>query len=117
MEEEKIMKKLLLLLSLLLFVSCQSGKPMDVDLYNQVTIGMTKADLKSLCGSPIEIKNIQDEEEYIYVERITMGSCRVAENYYSFFLKDNVVTHKSIRTQKPPQFNLIYTEDPNNPCM
>lgn len=111
------MKKLFLLVFLMLFSACQSGKPMDLDTYNQVTIGMSKEDLKNLCGSPVEIKNIQGEQEYIYVERITMGSCRVAENYYSFFLKDDVVTHKSIRTQKPPQFNLIYTEDPNNPCM
>ncbi len=90
---------------------------MNRDLYNDVVIGTSVEDLKQLCGRPIEVKHQGVEDEYIYVERITMGNCRVVENYYSFFIQDHKVVRKSIKTQKPPTFNLIYTEDPNNPCL
>jgi hypothetical protein len=111
------MKKILTLLAIILFASCTSSKPMNLDKYNEVTMSMSVDELKNLCGSPLDIKHHGVEDEYIYVERITLGNCRVVENYYSFFIQDNKVTRKSIRTQRPPQFNLIYTEDPNNPCL
>lgn len=111
------MKKLIALVAILLFASCSSSKPMNLELFNQVTIGTTTENLKQMCGDPIEIKHQGQEDEYIYVERLTMGACRVVENYYSFFIQDDKVVRKSIKTQKPPTFNLIYTEDPNNPCL
>ena len=111
------MKKLLALFAIILFASCTSSKPMNLEKYNEVSIGTTIEELKNLCGSPLDIKHHPHEEEYIYVERLTLGNCRVVENYYSFFIEDNKVVRKSIRTQRPPQFNLIYTEDPNNPCL
>lgn len=117
MEKNKVMKKLFTLIAALLFVACTSSKPMNLELFNEVSIGTSSSQLKELCGSPLEIKHYDKEDEYIYVERLTLGNCRVVENYYSFFLQDDKVVRKSIRTQKPPAFNLIYTEDPNNPCL
>jgi hypothetical protein len=117
MEKKQRIKKLLMGLFLILFSACSSGKPMNLESFNDVAIGTSVEDLKSQCGSPIEIKQHQGEEEYIYIERLAMGNCKVAENYYSFFIQDGKVVRKDIRTQKPPAFNLIYTEDPNNPCM
>jgi hypothetical protein len=110
------MKNLIVLFCLMLLAACSSGKPMTATLYSDVSIGMSVEDLKQVCGDPMEIKHHSNEDEYIYVERLTMGQCRVAENYYSFFIQEDKVVRKSIRTQKPPAFNLIYTEDPNNPC-
>lgn len=117
MEKNKIMKKLFALIAVLLFAACTSGKPMNMELFNDISIGTTVSELKNQCGSPLEIKNHGQEDEYIYVERLALGNCRVVENYYSFFIQDDKVVRKSIRTQKPPAFNLIYTEDPNNPCL
>jgi hypothetical protein len=111
------MKKIIAVICLFLLAACSSGKPMTLESFNDVSLGISTDELKQQCGSPIEIKHHGLEDEYIYVERITMGGCRVVENYYSFFIQDNKVTRKSIRTQKPPTFNLIYTEDPNNPCL
>lgn len=112
-----MIKKILALLAVILFSACSSGKPMTMESFNDVMLGTTVDELKQQFGSPIEIKHNGPEDEYIYVERLTMGKCRVVENYYSFFIQDNKVVRKSIRTQQPPAFNLIYTEDPNNPCL
>lgn len=109
------MKKIILFIVACFVAACTSSKPMNLDLYNQVTFGTSVEDLKALCGRPIEIKTRGSEQEYIYIERLTLGKSRVVENYYSFFIEDNKVVRKSIKTQKPPAFNLIYTEDPNNP--
>jgi hypothetical protein len=111
------MKKLFAILAVLIFAACTSSKPMNMELFNDVAIGTSVSDLKKQCGDPIDIEHHSNEDEYIYVERLTLGNCRVVENYYSFFVKDDKVVRKSIRTQKPPAFNLIYTEDPNNPCL
>ena len=117
MEKKQRIKKLLMGICLFIFSACSSGKPMNLDSFNDVAIGTSVEDLKAQCGSPIEIKHHQTEDEYIYIERLAMGNCRVAENYFCFFIQDDKVVRKTIRTQKPPAFNLIYTEDPNNPCM
>lgn len=110
------MKHYLWMLFLVILAACSSGKPMTQETFSDVAIGTTVDDLKAQCGSPIEIKHHANEDEFIYVERITMGGCRVMENYYSFFIQSGKVVRKSIKTQQPPAFNLIYTEDPNNPC-
>jgi len=116
MEKEKFMKKILAFLSVMLLAACSSGKPMTASLYSDVSIGMSVDQLTQMCGDPMEIKHHANEDEYIYVERMTLGQCRMAENYYSFFIQNGSIIRKSIKTQKPPAFNMIYTEDPNNPC-
>ncbi|NGX55859.1 MAG: hypothetical protein K1060chlam5_00090 [Candidatus Anoxychlamydiales bacterium] len=80
------------------FISCSSGsKATSMDDFSMITIGMSKDELIQQMGKPFSIKKLGDnQEEYIYIERITANKRTIIERKYLFILQNDQVTSKKI---------------------
>jgi hypothetical protein len=101
-----------------LFLTSCFSRPalMTYDTFDNVQVGTTVVDLKSEVGSPYAIHHKEGEiEEYEYVERINVGSSRIAENHYFLVIQNGKVVGKYMNRERPPAYNLIYQDEPNYP--
>ncbi len=102
---------------LLLFLFCSScftrSSYMNQDIYDQIGIGASVEELKAKAGSPMQVKSIgRGQEEYLYVEKVTMGSRVVVEHQYILVVSGGKVISKRMKTEEPPAYDLIYQNDP-----
>jgi len=101
------MKKIIVILSLsiLLFSCASGGKVMTAEKFSEVSIGMTSDDLNKKFGKPYSIKDLgEGEVEYIYIEKIHMGSRVLQERHYLIILKNERVTSTKTRYYSRPAY-------------
>ena len=82
--------------------------------FEDIQIGTSIHEVRGLAGSPYAIRHRRDHsQEYEYIERIDIGTQTVTENHYYLIVRDGHVVSKCRRQERPPAYNLIYSEDPN----
>lgn len=104
-----MMSKYLLWLGCLvcLFASCSAGKYMTYDDYHKVAIGQNISDIQVQMGRPYEIKELSlHKQEYIYIERISLGEHREIFRRYIFIVEHDKVINKKVSEEasNPVQF-------------
>ena len=102
------MKKLLLVLFL---ISCAAGgKTMDLNRFQEVSIGASVDELVEKQGAPYSINKLKSgAEEYEYIERISLGGKLVGIRYYYFLVKEGRIISKRFNDNHP--HNLIDSYD------
>ena len=107
------MKKILLLLSFLVLVSCSDHKVMSSNGYSEVQVGMNVKDLVKVYGKPYQIHSKGYKSEvYEYIERIIMGNQVIEQKRYYFVVDDDMIVGKYLKVNNPPPFEAIYSDDP-----
>ena len=101
------MKKIILIffMSFIFTWGCASGgKIMTAKDFSEVSIGMTEDELQKKFGKPYSINKIDNEEvEYIYNEKETIGRARVLqEKHYLIILKNGRVSSTNVRIFNRP---------------
>ena len=86
-----------------LVASCSSGHDiMTMDSFYEVPTGTKKAALIKEMGKPYAIhQKGPNEEEYEYIEKVTMGQRVVSERHYYFLIRNGVVVSKRMEEQEP----------------
>lgn len=87
---------------------------MNRDQYDNLQIGMSVQEVIERSGNPVETRVLSNGNiEYIYVEKIFMGSQIQAENHYIIVISGDKVVSKRTESRQPPAFDAIYQNDPN----
>ena len=105
------MKNIIVLLLVIMFVSCASGgKASTMEGFYEVPLGTTKEELVKKLGKPNYIKKIGDnEEEYVYTEKLNVETTTYEERRYYFTIKNGRVTSKNIKRD-----NVLPLDDKNS---
>ncbi len=83
--------------------------------FNGIELGTDIKEVVEQCGAPYRIQKKNDgSQEYEYVERVMMGEQVIQENRYFLTVKDGKVISKERVEKRPPAYNEIYDEDPND---
>jgi hypothetical protein len=110
------MKSFFLVVFLCLLSSCFSRTSMMTrETFDDIAIGTFINEVEEKVGSPYDVHSIEGgKEEYEYIERIDMGNQLISENHYFLIVLNGQVIGKRMSTEKPPNYNLMYQEDPNH---
>ena len=110
------MKHFFLLIFLCVLSSCFSRTSMMTrENFDEISLGTPISEVEEKMGTPYDIHSIKGgKEEYEYIERIDMGNHLVSENHYFLVVYDGQVVGKRMTQERPPNFNLMYQEDPNH---
>lgn len=107
------LKKIYLAPLLFLLAAC-SHRTMTQSSYNEVQLGETFATVEARTGRPYDSREMGDGIcEYIYVEAFNQGHKTILENRYFLLVKDGTVVGKRMETERPPPYELIYYQTPN----
>jgi hypothetical protein len=101
---------------LLLLCSCFSRSAiMTRKNFDTIVLGAPIDQVKEMAGKPYAIHNRGSGiQEYEYIERIDTGDYFVTENHYLICVQDGKVISKCISKERPPAYEIIYENDPNN---
>jgi outer membrane protein assembly factor BamE (lipoprotein component of BamABCDE complex) len=87
---------------------------MTRDTYDNLSTGESVEDIRKKAGEPLEIKTLSNgRQEYLYVEKVMMGTEVIMENHYILVIANGTLISKKMTTQKPPAFNIIYQNNPS----
>jgi outer membrane protein assembly factor BamE (lipoprotein component of BamABCDE complex) len=117
MEEGSHMKTVFsLLLTTILLTGCFSRTTMMTrNEFDGITVGMTVQEVEDCVGTPYAVcKRADGTEEHEYIERVNIGGDRIFQNHYFLTIMDGRVVGKHASKERPPAFDLIYQDDPNN---
>jgi hypothetical protein len=81
--------------------------------FDHIQLGTPIHEIRSCIGAPYGICYKRDVQIYEYIERIDLGTQTLVENHYFLTVRDGVVVSKCLRQERPPAYNLIYSDDPN----
>lgn len=111
------MKNIVSLLILCFFCSCSvSSCAMSRLDYDCVVLGMPIEEVMARAGEPYSVRCLSHgEEEYEYIERLSMNSELVYENHYYFKVVNGQIVSKRIYQENRPAYDLMYEADPNYP--
>jgi len=83
--------------------------------YNTIELGAPVDQIVRKYGEPYSIAPFPDgTKEYLYIERITLDKDLVEENRYFIVFKNGQVVSKRCNQERPPAYNEIYDDDPND---
>jgi len=102
------MKNMFLFFTLFaLLASCTQGKYMTYDDYHDVAMGQEISDIQVQMGRPYEVKELSNTvQEYIYIERISIGDSREMFRKYILTVEDGKVINKRVKEEKSPAVQL-----------
>ena len=102
------MKNIFLLLSLfVVFTACTQGKYMTYDDYHDINMGQEISDIQVQMGRPYEVKDLsRTKQEYMYIERITIGDNREMFRKYILTVEDGKVIDKRVKEESTPAVQL-----------
>ena len=97
------MKKVFYVLILSIFACSCGHRIVTMEEYSEIEVGMTKEELLKQLGPPYSIQKLtHNQEEYEYIERISVDEYVVEERHYFFLIKDGKVYSKSYKSINPP---------------
>lgn len=97
--------KLLWLVALL--CACSASRYMTQESFSEVTIGEKISNIQTIAGRPYEIKEIsQHKQEYVYIERISIGDDRELFRRYILTVEHGVVVDKRVKEESTPAIQL-----------
>jgi len=104
------------LVILLLGMAALVGSPlMTRPGFNAIELGAPVDQIVREHGEPYSIAPFPDgTKEYLYIERITLDSDTIQENRYFVVFKNGQVVAKRCNQERPPAYNEIYDDDPND---
>ncbi len=108
------MKKWILILFSLAFVSCYSSRSlMTYEDFASIKIGSSAADVRSKYGEPYAIHSRGgNTDEWVYIERFDVGARVAAQRHYIVIFTNQKVVGKRVETLTPPPYTPTPTEDP-----
>ena len=110
------MKHSLLVLALLFLCACFSRtNMMTKENFDEISLGTSIREVETSAGTPYAIHDKPGgKTEYEYIERIDMGNHLLFENHYFIMVSEGQVVSKRVITESPPDYNLLYQQDPNH---
>lgn len=96
-----------LFFSVLSLSGCAQSKYMTFEDYHDVSIGQSIADIQVQIGRPYEVKGLEEkQQEYIYIERFSLGEGRDFFREYILIVEDGKVVDKRVKEESssPIQF-------------
>ena len=111
------MKQLLIVFSLLVVATaCFSRSTvMSRSSFEEIQIGEPVHEMEAKVGQPYAIRTKGDgKEEYEYVERVNVAGENVFQNHYYIIVQEGRVVDKRAGRERPPAYDLINEDDPNN---
>lgn len=96
-----------LILMIILVCGCTQSKFMTFDDYHDIAIGQNISDIQVQMGRPYEVHEISDHtQEYIYIERFSIGDNREFFRKYILIVNNGKVTEKRLKEESsyPAQF-------------
>jgi hypothetical protein len=103
------------LFPLLLLLGCGHPTMMTRQTFADVDIGEPILQVEEKVGKPFAIrKNSDGTQEYEYIERISLGTEVVEEYHYYLVINNGQVVSKRLNQDRPPAFDLIDDDDPND---
>jgi hypothetical protein len=107
------MKKIALLL--LLAAACSRHHMMSQSEYSAINLGTPIEKVQNDVGHPRNVRNLPDgQQEYEYIEHINVGGNMVMQYHYYLTVSEGRIVSKRYTQEKPPSYDLIYEDDPNN---
>ena len=92
-----------LFLCIMAFGCMRGHQIMTYDRFDDLPIGMHVQDLQKKAGKPYSIKNLgNNEQEFEYLERLTMGDRVVEERHYLFIIRNGKVVSKHVTSDSRP---------------
>src|SRR6516165_7030269 len=86
-----------LICMLWLTISCSQGKFMNYESYHNIPIGEKISDVQVSVGRPYEVKEVgPHKQEYIYIERLSVGEHRELFRRYILLVEDDKVVDKKM---------------------
>lgn len=109
-------KKIVLVSSLSLLMACGSSKVMTREDFYTIDTGTSTQQVIDKYGEPYSITNKKDgSQEYLYIEKIPDADQDTAEqNNYILVVRNGQVVSKRTTQERPPAYDQIYDEDPND---
>jgi hypothetical protein len=96
-----------LFLSTIALSGCAQSKYMTFEDYHDVAIGQSIADIQVQMGRPYEVTGLSEkQQEYIYIERFSIGEGREFFRKYILIVEDGKVVDKRVKEESssPVQF-------------
>lgn len=94
------MNNYIALLALFFCVSCTASRYMNYEEYHKVAIGEKISEVQVQLGRPYEVQELgHNRQEYIYIERITLGEKRELFRRYIFTVDHEKVVEKRVKEE------------------
>lgn len=104
-----------LLVCMLLFLCSCSSNMMTKENFDDISLGTSIKEVEEQAGKPYAVHDKPGgKAEYEYIERIDMGNHLLFENHYFLMVSEGQVVSKRVTTETPPDYNMIYQQDPNH---
>ncbi len=108
-------KKIILVSSLTFLAACGNSKVMTREDYYTISTGTSTQEVINKYGEPYSITNKKDgTQEYLYIERIPAENATAEQNNYILIVKNGQVVSKRTSQERPPAYDTLYDEDPND---
>ena len=83
--------------------------------FREIELGTSVEEVVKNYGEPYYIRSNRDgSKEYHYIERIPFGEQVVEDNNYVLVIKNGKVISKRYNQERPPAYDEIYDDDPND---
>ena len=103
----KNFRKLFLLL-FLLATSCASHKLLTSRDFDTISVGENASFLEQQFGTPYNINKKGGIEEYIYIERISLGGTKTLFKEYTFLVSQGKIVDKRVREIETSSLKVHY---------